>query len=63
MNPVEYLDTHCPWCAEMISLEIECIEPEQEYIEDCPVCCAPMLVSVRIPCAGPPWLQVEREGG
>lgn len=63
MNPVESLDALCPWCCEAISLVVECIEAEQEYVEDCPVCCAPMLVRVSIPGAGPPAVEVEREGG
>jgi len=63
MNPIESLEARCPWCSEAISLAVECIEPEQEYVEDCPVCCSPMLVKVCIPGSGPPEIDVEREGG
>ncbi|SEG85010.1 MULTISPECIES: CPXCG motif-containing cysteine-rich protein [Marinobacterium] len=63
MNPQETIDTQCPWCSESIELLIECIEPEQEYTEDCPVCCAPMVVSVNVPPGGAPEVSVEREGG
>lgn len=63
MNPQESIETCCPWCNEHITLVIECLEPEQEYTEDCPVCCAPMLVRVVVPERGDPQVEVEREGG
>lgn len=34
----------CPYCGEEISLTLDLSEPEQEYIEDCSVCCRPMMV-------------------
>jgi hypothetical protein len=37
----------CPHCWEQISLEIDTSVEEQDYIEDCPVCCNPMRVLVR----------------
>ena len=43
-----YLDTvktYCPHCGEMIELVIDPSE-DQEYIEDCQVCCRPMMVCV-----------------
>ena len=41
------LDTHksyCPYCGEPIELVIDTSESEQEYIEDCFVCCRPITV-------------------
>ena len=35
----------CPHCWETINLTLDLSVPEQSYIEDCPVCCRPMLVS------------------
>jgi hypothetical protein len=37
----------CPACWEEIVLEIDVSVDEQDYIEDCPVCCNPMRVLVR----------------
>lgn len=37
----------CPSCWEEIVLEIDASSEEQDYIEDCPVCCNPMRVVVR----------------
>ncbi len=47
---VSFLDGHvttCPHCWESIELTVDTSVAEQSYIEDCPVCCRPMLVSVR----------------
>jgi hypothetical protein len=50
----------CPYCAETISVLIDDSLAEQQYVEDCQVCCRPivfditagnngdMLVSVRV---------------
>ena len=37
----------CPHCWETISLSVELSVPEQEYVEDCSVCCRPLTVRVR----------------
>jgi hypothetical protein len=37
--------SHCPHCAEVIELVID-PSADQEYIEDCQVCCCPMIVRV-----------------
>ena len=40
-------DVNCPWCGESISITLD---PgggaEQEYVEDCEVCCRPWRVRV-----------------
>lgn len=43
---LETLSDYCPYCGEPIELVVDCSVPEQCYIEDCPVCCHPMAVSV-----------------
>jgi hypothetical protein len=47
MNPQEEVTVYCPYCDEPISLLIDCSVPEQQYVEDCFVCCRPILVSMR----------------
>lgn len=34
----------CPWCGEPVTMLLELCEPRQEYVEDCEVCCHPILV-------------------
>ena len=35
----------CPQCGEPINLTLDLSVARQSYVEDCPVCCRPMLVS------------------
>lgn len=36
----------CPYCCEHIEVDIDCSVSHQEYIEDCSVCCRPIVISV-----------------
>jgi cysteine-rich CPXCG protein len=38
----------CPYCGETIELVIDCSIPEQEYIEDCEVCCRPINLFISV---------------
>ena len=49
MNPLEYLDSHCPYCGAALTLEIDCSAgTSQDYIEDCQLCCQPIRVLVEL---------------
>lgn len=39
-------DLSCPYCGENISVLIESSSEQQEYIEDCQVCCRPITFKV-----------------
>lgn len=45
MQLVQGHDATCPHCWETIQLTLDLSEPQQSYIEDCPVCCKPMVVA------------------
>lgn len=34
----------CPYCAESIQVQLDLTAGGQEYIEDCQVCCQPILI-------------------
>ncbi|NNC98521.1 MAG: CPXCG motif-containing cysteine-rich protein [Gammaproteobacteria bacterium] len=53
--------SHCPYCGESIELVIDTSIEAQEYIEDCEVCCRPMIVRVQIDADGFITLQVRSE--
>lgn len=36
----------CPYCGEEIEVLVDCSIAYQEYIEDCSVCCRPIMISV-----------------
>lgn len=52
MNMLEEKNIACPYCGEVISVMIDCSEEEQEYIEDCQVCCRPIKFIVQVDAAG-----------
>jgi len=45
MNLLQGHDAECPHCGETIGLTLDLSVPDQAYIEDCPVCCKPMMVT------------------
>ncbi|MBD3648223.1 MAG: CPXCG motif-containing cysteine-rich protein [Pseudomonadales bacterium] len=51
----------CPWCGEPVELVIDPSVTEQEYVEDCQVCCQPMLVSVVVSEDSGITLSLDRE--
>ncbi len=38
----------CPYCGESISVLIDDSLPEQNYVEDCQVCCRPIVLDVSV---------------
>lgn len=41
-------DIQCPYCGETIELVVDDSAGDQRYIEDCHVCCRPIVVGVKI---------------
>lgn len=42
---IEHHSVTCPHCWEPVELTFDVSVPEQRYVEDCAVCCRPMVVS------------------
>jgi hypothetical protein len=61
MNTVEPVGIQCPYCWESITILVDCSEDEQEYTEDCQVCCRPIIVSVQVGGDGLPQVEVRSE--
>ena len=38
----------CPYCGETIGVLIDDSLPEQTYVEDCQVCCRPIVLDVAV---------------
>jgi hypothetical protein len=49
---VESLSASCPYCGEAIELLVDASAGSQRYVEDCQVCCRPMVVTVLVDAAG-----------
>ena len=48
MALIENRDFDCPYCGERIDILIDCSVPDQDYIEDCQVCCRPIRFVVNV---------------
>lgn len=51
----------CPYCGEAISALIDDSLPEQRYIEDCQVCCRPIVLDVSVDAEGDVAVQARSE--
>lgn len=50
----------CPYCGEVVDTLLDLSGGDQQYIEDCPVCCRPIVFDLRTD--GLDWsLDVRRE--
>lgn len=57
---LESQDYQCPYCGEPVQALLDLSGGDQQYIEDCPVCCRPIQFELQTD--GDSWdLQVRRE--
>ena len=61
MNGLEAKTIQCPYCWEMFDITIDCSVSSQEYVEDCEVCCQPILIKATVSSTGIPEVEVSRE--
>lgn len=61
MNGLEAANIQCPYCWEMIETTVDCSVDSQEYVEDCEVCCRPIVMTIKLSADGTPDVQVQRE--
>jgi transcription elongation factor Elf1 len=48
---------NCPHCGETISVLLDLSIPDQEYIEDCEVCCRPIEIRFQVKEDGEIWFE------
>ena len=48
MIALEEKTVQCPYCGESIEVLIDCSISHQNYIEDCQVCCRPVIFDVTV---------------
>ena len=58
---IDEKESYCPYCGESISLLIDNSIENQEYVEDCQVCCSPILISIEIDHDGNIFINNRRE--
>ena len=61
MNGLDAITIQCPYCWETIEITIDCSVEHQEYVEDCEVCCRPIVMNVSISMAGLPTVSMSRK--
>jgi hypothetical protein len=42
----ELVRVYCPYCGEIIEIIVDLSVDHQEYVEDCSVCCRPIVMAV-----------------
>ncbi|MDW3095783.1 MAG: CPXCG motif-containing cysteine-rich protein [Gammaproteobacteria bacterium] len=58
---LESTTTSCPYCGELIEFLLEPLDSDQQYYEDCTVCCQPILIKLTMdPEGGNPLFQCFR---
>ncbi|MFD2179633.1 CPXCG motif-containing cysteine-rich protein [Veronia pacifica] len=46
MNELTERSIGCPYCGEVIEVLIDSTDIDQQYIEDCQVCCKPIVFKI-----------------
>lgn len=44
MLQLQTADIYCPYCGEQIEVLVDCSVESQDYVEDCSVCCRPIVI-------------------
>lgn len=45
MHNLQTACVQCPYCWEQIEVLVDCSVRRQEYVEDCSVCCRPIVIT------------------
>lgn len=48
MEALQAVLLQCPHCWETVELVVDCSVPEQQLVEDCSVCCSPILITLTL---------------
>ena len=60
---LEPLTLDCPHCGETFETAVDLSSGDQSYIEDCPVCCRPIVIAFGVDASGAlDWMRAGREG-
>ena len=61
MYSLESVYIQCPYCWENFEVIADCSVESQEYVEDCEVCCRPIVMKVDVSLDGEAKIEVSRE--
>ncbi len=46
MSELDEVQIRCPYCGEQIDIRVHIGSDDEDYVEDCSVCCRPILLHV-----------------
>jgi len=61
MDPSESARIDCPYCGESLEITVDTSVGQQDYIEDCQVCCKPIQFRIRVSLEGQSRIDVRSE--
>ena len=61
MDLLRSVGVHCPYCGEPLDVDVDCSVSAQSYVEDCQVCCRPILMDVAVDDDGEPSVVTRAE--
>lgn len=61
MSLQDEIEIDCPYCGERIVLLVDASAGDQDYVEDCQVCCRPINISVTLDDDGVPQVAVRSD--
>lgn len=61
MDLLQTAAINCPYCGEINELLIDCSAGSREYVEDCQVCCQPMLLTLTVDDNAATGIEVRKE--
>jgi len=61
MSALEPAEVQCPYCWETLEILVDPSIPVQSYVEDCQVCCQPILLDVEFDERGLPLVTAQPE--
>ncbi len=48
MDLLQEHDVTCPYCWQPITVLVDCSVSAQDYVEDCHICCRPILLRIHL---------------
>ena len=63
MSRIDQTQICCPYCGEPFEIQVDAIGDQQDYVEDCTICCRPIAIHVERDEHGSPSVSVTRENG
>ena len=61
MDPSESAHVDCPYCGESLEITVDPSVGQQDYIEDCQVCCKPIQFRIRVSADGTSSIHARTE--